>query len=157
MVSQPEQDGGISLANYQLHLPSFEGPLDLLLRLIERSQLAIADVSLVAVTDQFLARVAEMRASGAVPDETIADFAAVGARLTVLKSRSLLPRPPRVDDELPENDLAAVSAVHLAQRADRRDGAGRFALSYMERVQSRYPINRDFYAAFRGNCNAELG
>lgn len=124
MSSQPELDGGLSLTNYQLHLPAFEGPLDLLLRLIERSQLAIADVSLVAVTDQFLAHVTAMRASGTAPDETIADFAAVGTRLTLLKSRSLLPRPPRVDDEIPESDLAAelaqykvikAAAVHLGE------------------------------------------
>ena len=44
-----------TLSNYQLRLPTYEGPLDVLLRLIERSQLAIEDVSLVTVTDQFLA------------------------------------------------------------------------------------------------------
>lgn len=87
-----------TLSNYQLRLPAYEGPLDVLLRLIERSQLAIADVSLVAVTDQFLSFVAEM--DTATPT-VIAEFAAVGARLTVLKSRSLLPRPV-VDTEEPE-------------------------------------------------------
>jgi segregation and condensation protein A len=87
-----------TLSNYQLRLPSYEGPLDVLLRLIERSQLAIEDVSLVAVTDQFLAFAASMEEA---PPAVIADFAAVGARLAVLKSRSLLPRPV-VDEEEPE-------------------------------------------------------
>jgi segregation and condensation protein A len=86
------------LSNYQLRLPAYEGPLDVLLRLIERSQLAIEDVSLVAVTNQFLAFVAGLESA---PSSVIAEFASVGARLTVLKSRSLLPRPV-VDSEEPE-------------------------------------------------------
>lgn len=120
MVAQTENhhDGGISLANYQLRLPDFEGPLDLLLRLIERSQLAIADVSLVAVTDQFLGHLVEMRARGSTPDETIAEFASVGTRLTLLKSRSLLPRLPRVEDEDPaQSDLVAELAQYKLMKA----------------------------------------
>ena len=93
-----EHSGDPTLSTYQLRLPTYEGPLDVLLRLIEKSQLAIEDVSLVAVTDQFVAFVAEMEEA---PPAVIADFAAVGARLTVLKSRSLLPRPV-VDTEEPE-------------------------------------------------------
>ncbi len=90
------------LANYQLRLPTYEGPFDVLLRLIERSQLDIEDVSLVAVTDQFLAFVETLDSA---PPVVIAEFAAVGARLTVLKSRSLLPRPVVETDELDQSDL----------------------------------------------------
>jgi len=92
----------ISLAGYQLRLPVFEGPLDLLLRLIERNQLAITDVSLVAVTGQFLSHVAALDCAA---PETIAEFASVGSRLVLLKSRSLLPRPPGADDEETSDDL----------------------------------------------------
>ncbi|MGC4108681.1 MAG: segregation/condensation protein A [Thermomicrobiales bacterium] len=122
MVTQAEPNhvdtGGLTLANYQLRLPDFEGPLDLLLRLIERSQMAIADVSLVAVTDQFLEQVNAMQEAGTTPDETIAEFAAVGTRLTLLKSRSLLPRPPRAEDEeLTQSDLAAELAQYKVMKA----------------------------------------
>ena len=89
------------LAGYQLRLPAFEGPLDVLLRLVERDQLPIAEVSLVAVTDQFLAHVAGL---ADVAPEAIADFAAVGARLVLLKSRSLLPRPPAAAEAEPDPD-----------------------------------------------------
>lgn len=92
----------LTLVNYQTRLPSFEGPLDLLLRLIERQKLDITEVSLVAVTDQFLAFVAEMEDA---PLDVIAEFTSVGTRLTLLKSRSLLPKPPvRDDDEEPDPD-----------------------------------------------------
>lgn len=90
------------LSNYQLRLPAYEGPLDVLLRLIERSQLDIEDVSLVAVTNQFLHFVASLESA---PPHVIAEFAAVGARLTVLKSRSLLPKPVVETEEPEQSDL----------------------------------------------------
>lgn len=88
--------GMISLDQYQTRLPSFEGPLDLLLHLIERQKLDISEVSLVAVTDQFLDHIAGL--DDRAP-HIIAEFTSVGTRLTVLKSRWLLPRPPVVDEE----------------------------------------------------------
>jgi segregation and condensation protein A len=118
-----------SMLGYQLRLPSFEGPLDVLLRLIERSQLQITDVSLVAVTDQFLSYIREL--GGAEPD-VIAEFTNVGTRLVLLKSRSLLPRPPTVDEEEATSDLARelveyravkLAAEQLAERDRRGEGA----------------------------------
>jgi segregation and condensation protein A len=117
------------ILGYQLRLPSFEGPFDVLLRLIERNQLPITDVSLVAVTDQFLAYVADL--GGTAPD-TIAEFANVASRLVLLKSRSLLPRPPAAEDEPTSSDLARQlieyqamkrAADELAARDRRGDGA----------------------------------
>ena len=104
MSAAVQQAAPVTLADYQLRLPAFEGPLDLLLRLIEKAELPIAEVSLIAVTDQFLAHV---RALGGIEPEALADFTAIGARLVLLKSRSLLPRPPAQDDEEEEDDLVA--------------------------------------------------
>lgn len=84
---------------WQLRLPSFEGPLDVLLRLIERHQLPITEVSLALVSDQFLQAARQL--DGTAP-ETIAEFTAVGSRLVAIKARSLIPRPPspiEVEDE----------------------------------------------------------
>lgn len=78
------------LEPYQLRLPTFEGPLDLLLRLIERQELDITAISLVSVTDQFLARL------DALPDRDpaiLAEFVTIAARLLLLKTRVLFPRP----------------------------------------------------------------
>jgi chromatin segregation and condensation protein Rec8/ScpA/Scc1 (kleisin family) len=113
---------------YQLRLPAFEGPFDVLLRLVERSHLAITDVSLVAVTAQFLAYVESLDQTNA---DLIAEFSSVGSRLVVLKSRSLLPRPP-VDETEQVSDLArelieyrAVKEMAgiLAERDSRGTGA----------------------------------
>lgn len=102
MSATVQQAAPVTLADYQLRLPAFEGPLDLLLRLIEKAELPITEVSLVAVTDQFLAHV---RALGGIGPDALADFTAIGARLVLLKSRSLLPRPPAQDEEEEEDDL----------------------------------------------------
>lgn len=102
-----------TLANYQTRLPSFEGPLDVLLRLIERHQLEITDVSLVQVTDQFLAHVEHLAETS--PDD-IAEFTMVGTRLILLKSRSLLPRPSVVDDDAEPDPDELVRQLHAYKR-----------------------------------------
>lgn len=89
-----------TLASYQTRLPAFEGPLDVLLRLIERHQLDITDVSLVQVTAQFLQHVEHLAET---TSDDIAEFTMVGTRLILLKSRSLLPRPP-THNETQETD-----------------------------------------------------
>jgi segregation and condensation protein A len=76
---------------YRVVLPVFEGPLDLLLHLIEREELDITLVSLAQVTQQFLDYVT--RLSESEPDR-LADFLVVAAKLLLIKSRALLPKPP---------------------------------------------------------------
>lgn len=71
----------------QLHLDSFEGPLELLLSLIEQRELLITRVSLAQVADQYLAYI---RALPQLDRDLLADFLSVGARLLLLKSRALL-------------------------------------------------------------------
>jgi segregation and condensation protein A len=84
----------------------FEGPLDLLLHLIEKEDLDITAVSLVAVTDQYLAM---LRRAENIDLRALADFVATGARLLYLKSRALLPRTP---DQVAAD---AIEAEEIAQ------------------------------------------
>jgi segregation and condensation protein A len=92
------------LSNYQLHLESFEGPLDVLLQLIESQRLDISDLSLVAVTDGFLAHIDQLENP---PPRLLGEFVGIAARLLVLKTRSLLPRPPAAEPDDDVDDLAA--------------------------------------------------
>jgi segregation and condensation protein A len=119
-----------TLDGYQFRLPSFEGPLDVLLRLIERDQLAISEISLLAVFDQFLAH---LDALEAVAPDTIAEFVMVAGRLSVLKSRALLPRPAKPLEEPEEIDLVrqleeyrAVKAAAELLAVRQRTGSGAF-------------------------------
>lgn len=84
---------------FQLQLPVFEGPLDLLLYLIEREELDITAVSLAQVTDQYLSY---LRSGEQVDATALAEFIATGARLLLLKSRALLPQPSSDDEDVEE-------------------------------------------------------
>src|SRR3990170_1663809 len=84
---------------FQLQLPVFEGPLDLLLYLIEREELDITAVSLAQVADQYLSY---LHSGERIDADALAEFIAVGARLLYIKSRALLPRPPSDGEELEE-------------------------------------------------------
>lgn len=84
------------MSSYQVALDVYEGPLDVLLRLIERDELDITLVSLALVADQFLAHVARLRD---VQAANLAEFLVIAARLLVLKSRVLLPQPEQIEEE----------------------------------------------------------
>lgn len=90
------------LAIHPVRLPVFEGPLDLLLQLIEREELDVTAVSLAQVTGQYLATIEEMGRRG-LPDLTA--FLVVAARLVLIKSRVLLPGYRAAGDE--SEDVAA--------------------------------------------------
>lgn len=96
---------------YTVHLPGFDGPMDLLLNLIEKNQLEITTISLVAVTGQF---VAYLRMWDEPPLPRLADFVAMAARLLLIKSRSLLPRQPKQSEDEDSDPLD--DAEVLAQR-----------------------------------------
>lgn len=75
----------------QLELANYNGPLDLLLGLIEQQRLEITAISLAQVTEQYMAAVGALDE----PDpDVIAEFLVIGAKLLVIKTRALLPRPP---------------------------------------------------------------
>jgi segregation and condensation protein A len=76
---------------YSVATPIFEGPLDLLLHLIERAELDITRLALAQVTDQYLAHL--RRLEDRSPEEVSA-FLVIAARLIQIKSEALLPRPP---------------------------------------------------------------
>ena len=84
--------------NYNVQTPVYEGPLDLLLSLIEHAELDITAVSLAMVTDQYLAYINGLEQINA---DEISAFLVIAAKLLQIKSEALLPRPPehRVGDE----------------------------------------------------------
>jgi segregation and condensation protein A len=77
--------------DYTFQVAGFEGPLDLLLRLIEREELDITSVALAQVADAYLTHV---RAMPAPDPAALSAFLVIAARLLLIKSRALLPRPP---------------------------------------------------------------
>lgn len=110
-------------SSYQVQLPVFEGPLDLLLHLIQQQQLDITTIALAQVTDQYLAYLAVRKQATLdspadqehVSDE-LAAFLAVAARLLLIKSRALLPRPPSEADDMEDEGQDLVQQLRLYRR-----------------------------------------
>ncbi len=73
---------------YSVTIPVYEGPLDLLLQLIERAELDITVVSLALVTDQYLTYIHQMQ----VPADDISAFLVIAAKLIQIKSEALTPQ-----------------------------------------------------------------
>jgi len=99
----------------ELHLESFDGPLELLLLLIEQHRLPITSVSLAQVADQYLAQV---HAQPALDTDLLADFLVIGGKLLLLKSRALLlTEEPDPEVEEVASDLADRLATYRVFRA----------------------------------------
>ncbi|MBU4217192.1 segregation/condensation protein A [Candidatus Parcubacteria bacterium] len=81
-------------------LEKFEGPLDLLLKLIEKEEMDITKISLAAIADQYVEFV---KKSTQISPGDVADFLFIAARLLYIKSRALLPFLQQDEEE--EEDL----------------------------------------------------
>ncbi|MDE2987053.1 MAG: ScpA family protein [Chloroflexota bacterium] len=129
----------------QLRLPEYEGPLDLLLELIESRKLDISELSLAQVADQYLAQVASMSPpEGAISQEradALAAFISIGGRLVLLKARQLLPSP----ETPPQDEEAANDARELVEMARAykmyRDGILQLGERDREQLRSYTPIS----------------
>ena len=77
--------------SYTITTPVYEGPLDLLLQLIEHSELDITSLALAQVTDQYLAHLNSLVENSA---EDVSAFLIIAAKLLQIKSEALLPRAP---------------------------------------------------------------
>jgi segregation and condensation protein A len=82
--------------SYQVKLPVFQGPFDLLLNLISRRKVDIYEVPLAEITEEYLGYLDQMRQ---LDLEIASDFILVAATLLQIKSAALLPQQAPVDDE----------------------------------------------------------
>ena len=108
---------------YQISLPVFSGPLDLLLHLIERQEFDITTISLVKVTKQYLAQIEQLKENRI---ENLIDFLVVAARLVQIKSRALLPQTPVFPGDEEEEDPAEALIRQLKAYKRFKQAAGWF-------------------------------
>jgi segregation and condensation protein A len=113
---------------YKVSTPVYEGPLDLLLQLIERAELDITKLALAQVTDQYLAHLRNLQERAA---DDVSAFLVIAARLLQIKSEALLPRPPvrEAGEEDPAEALARQLLAYkrykeIAQTLHAREAAG---------------------------------
>jgi len=97
--------------NFEIKLPLFEGPFDLLLFFIERDELDIYDIPIATITEDFLTYVHQMEHLNI---EVASEFILVAATLMRIKSKMLLPRP-QLDEQGNEIDPREELVKHLLE------------------------------------------
>ncbi|HWQ05304.1 MAG TPA: segregation/condensation protein A [Longilinea sp.] len=124
------QVAGRQAEGYTISTEVYAGPLDLLLDLIEHSELDITRLALAQVTDQYLAYLHNLENNNAAE---VSAFLVIAARLVQIKSAALLPRPSLdFTGPTPEDDAEALARQlilykrfkEIAQFLDRQDLAG---------------------------------
>ncbi|MFY9657809.1 MAG: ScpA family protein [Methylocystis sp.] len=126
-------DRGEDEPAFLVDVDGFEGPLDLLLELARRQKVDLAKISILALAEQYLAFVEEARR---VRLELAADYLVMAAWLAFLKSRLLLPEPPKG-----EEPSAADLASALAERLRRLEAIRRAADALGQRAR----LGRDIF------------
>lgn len=86
--------------HYEVKISEFEGPLDLLLHLIKKSNIDIYDISLEEITNQYLDYINSMKELNL---DIASEYLVMASELIEYKSKSLLPKKESLEDEYEEN------------------------------------------------------
>jgi len=89
-----------SQETFVVSLEQYEGPLDALLELIKAQQIDILDIPVASLTEQYLE---SLKRAESLNVELNAEFVLMAATLVHIKSKMLLPTPPKVDEDAPED------------------------------------------------------
>ena len=137
----------MSAEAYKIKLEAFEGPLALLLHLIEKNRIDIYDIPVAAVTEQYLAYLREWSEFNL---ELATEFLGMASTLLLIKSRMLLPKPVCMDDlaeEAEEDPRAALVERLVEYRRYREAGDGLHELlrrrqTYIRRLPQAFQLER---------------
>jgi segregation and condensation protein A len=130
-LRREERDGKALIVDVR----GFEGPLDLLLSLARTQKVDLTQISILALVEQYLTYIAELRRMRL---ELAADYLVMAAWLAYLKSRLLLPELPDGDDEPSGEELAAALAFRLRRLEAMREAAAK--------LMTRNRLGRDVFA-----------
>ncbi len=126
---------------YTVRLKEFEGPLDLLLHLISRAKVDIRDIFVSEITEQYLATMEDITS---LDMDTASEFLAMAATLLEIKSRALLPKPPKVEEgeESPEEALIRRLAEYAALKegVDKMQEFEQAAARMFEKLPEEIPL-----------------
>lgn len=129
---------------FEIRLPQFEGPFDLLLFFIERDELDIYDIPIAKITKDFLTYIEQMTALNI---ELASEFILVAARLMQIKARMLLPRP-EIDEQGNEVDPRKDLVQKLLEYKKFKEATAELEVMHDERAKrfGRGNIARDLIA-----------
>lgn len=126
---------------YEVRLRDYEGPLDLLLQLISRAKIDIRDIFISEITEQYLASLEDI---SSLDMDAASEFLAMAATLLEIKSRALLPKPPKLEEgeESPEEALIRRLAEYAALRqgVESLQGFEQAAARMFEKLPEEIPL-----------------
>lgn len=122
-------------------LKDFDGPLDLLLFLINKEKIDIKDIFVSQITDQYIALV---RGAADLDMDEATEFLVMAATLLEIKSRAMLPRPPAVEDGEEDPEAALIRQLEEYKRfretADAMKQFERAAGNLFTKLPEEYPL-----------------
>ena len=138
-----------------IHLKQFDGPLDLLLHLVGKAKIDLNDIFVSEITEQYIEIVRN------APDfdmDEASEFIAMAALLVEIKSRRLLPKPPREEEEDPEQALIARLAAYKQFRESARNMAEfeKSALKLFGKLPEEYPLPPPHAGAGRADAGCAV-
>ena len=134
VISQVPKDLFIPPDALQVVLEAFEGPLDLLLYLIRKQNLDIANIPVAEITVQYMTYVEMMRQADL---DLAAEYLVMAATLAEIKSRILLPKPKSIEEDEEDPRLALVKQLQQYERF--REAANE--------LEDRPRVDRDVFVA----------
>lgn len=90
------------MSEYKIKLEAFEGPMDLLMHLIEKNKINIYDIPIAEVTEQYLTYLEQFKEFNI---EVASEFLVMVATLLQIKSRILLPKPKKINEDEDDSEL----------------------------------------------------
>lgn len=122
-------------------LKDFDGPLDLLLFLINKEKIDIKDIFVSQITDQYISLV---RSAADLDMDEATDFLVMAATLLEIKSRAMLPRPPKVEEGEEDPEQALIRRLEEYKRfretADAMKQFERAAGNLFTKLPEEYPL-----------------
>ena len=122
-------------------LKDFDGPLDLLLFLINKEKIDIKDIFVSQITDQYISLV---RSATDLDMDEATDFLVMAASLLEIKSRAMLPRPPKVEEGEEDPEQALIRRLEEYKRfretADAMKQFERAAGNLFTKLPEEYPL-----------------
>jgi segregation and condensation protein A len=138
---------------HKITLEQFEGPLDLLLQLIEKNKLQITEISLAKITDQYLTLI---EGADNLVSEEVADFLLIASRLIYIKSKYLLPDLAlETDDDTAslEKQLKIYRQYFEASKAINKLYNNKHRHSWSRQQAMKLPVKQEFVAPLSTNIN----
>ncbi|MBE5800951.1 MAG: chromosome segregation protein ScpA [Clostridiales bacterium] len=122
-----------------IRLKQFDGPLDLLLHLIGRAKIDLRDIFVSQITEQYIQIVRD------APDfdmDEASEFISMAALLLEIKSRSLLPKPPKPEEEDPEQQLIdrLIAYRQFKETAKQMAAFEQSAMQVFGKLPEEYPL-----------------